>query len=136
MFLNVSRRIFEIHYCYIEAFLLSMIYYCKLVTIEKMNTSLIKKNWAIDDRNVNTIAYNDDYFILKRQWICVRLNDDIQVFDVYDWFFFCSFSAFDFQTQNTEYENDVESTIHDILSTACSSSKILFINVLFLTFNE
>ena len=50
--------------------------------------------------------------------------------------FFCSFSTFDFQTQNTKYENDVELTIYDILSIACNLLKTLFINVLFLTFNE
>ena len=54
------------------------------MTIEKMNTSLIKKNKTINDKNVKTISYNNNNFILQRQRIRVRLNNNIQIFDVYD----------------------------------------------------
>ena len=61
-----------------------MIYNDKFVSIEEMHASLIKKRRAIDDENVLTISYRNDYFVLQRQRVNVRLRNDIEIFDIDD----------------------------------------------------
>ena len=41
-----------------------MIYNDEFVSIEKMHALLIKKRRTIDDENVLTISYRNDYFVL------------------------------------------------------------------------
>ena len=115
-----------------------MIYYSKFMTIEKINTSLIEKNKAVNDKDVKTVSYNDNNFILQRQRIRVRLNNDIQIFDVYDRSTFLQIVVVDVWFSNAEYriKKNVDLIVQDILSTTCNSSKILFISALSLTFKE
>ena len=61
-----------------------MIYNDEFVSIEKMHALLIKKRRTIDDENVLTISYRNDYFVLQRQRVNVRLRNDIEIFDIDD----------------------------------------------------
>ena len=64
LLLYVQRRIFVIHQCYIEFFLITMINYCKFELIIVFNVKLIKSINDIDDKNVKVINYDNDNVIL------------------------------------------------------------------------
>ena len=86
--LHVCRKVFVIYDVYVEIFLFFVYDNNKFVSIIKMHSSLIKKDWTIDDWYVFAISYRDYDICLKWQWICVKLRYNIEISYVYNYAFF------------------------------------------------
>ena len=82
LFLYVYRRVSVTHRDYFERFLFAMWDNCELMTIIRMNTSLIEKTDTVYNRDELTFLNDLNNIILQWQKICIRLKYCIQLSDV------------------------------------------------------
>ena len=87
----------------------------EFVSVDRMYFSLIEKNKTIDDENIFAIANQNENIRLKRQKINIRLNNDIEITNVYDHFVF-SFFFNCFPDTKNRIKKNVDSLIQNNLS--------------------
>ena len=91
MSLNIHRWIFIFYNRYVERFLSSVADHNELMSIFRMNSSLIKKKNRV--HHCNVWAWNNQLndIWLKWQWISIWLNYRIELANIYHHFFFSFF---------------------------------------------
>ena len=103
------------------------------MTIRRMNSSLIKEVETIYDWYKITIADCCKNIWLKKNEICVRLHNSVQITNIdHHTFFFCS-KEFR-QTTKHEKLKSVDCLVHESFFCSWNLSKIVFSNSLFFVF--